>query len=148
MEKIIRNNHLEFLSHKCEMSLGDLFLGFLVYYAKFDPEKYGIAMGQVLDRMDNKLYFTRESNSRYQPLLVQDPFDQRNAARAIITKKHLRNIIKESEDSLRKIEECTSQSLADLCQKPDLGVLLEDEETDDNFGVKLCEAVLKGLVKF
>ena len=132
MKKIIMNTHLDILSHKCEMTLSDLFHGFLEYYAKFDSEKNGIALGQVLNRMDNKLYFTRESNSRYQPLLVQDPFDQRNAARAIITKKHLRNIIKEFKDSLQRMEECNCQNFEDLCQKSDPEGLLEDEETDDN----------------
>ena len=41
------------------------------------------------------LDYTRESSSRYQQVLVQDPYDERNAARAINTTKQ-REIIEEA----------------------------------------------------
>ena len=127
MERIVFNRKFDFLSHKSQTSLGELFVGFLKYYANFDPEKYGVAMGRVFERMDDELYFTRESNSRYQPFLIQDPFDLRNTARAINTKKQLKVVMKAFEHSAKVAEAGKVKTFNDFCKKEESeSVILKD----------------------
>ena len=44
----------------CSTSLGELFLGFMNYMAELDTERFCLTIDEKLDRMDDKIYFTRE----------------------------------------------------------------------------------------
>ena len=76
----------------CGTSLGELFLGFMNYMAELDTERFCLTIDEKLDRMDDKIYFTREQKQGFQPFIVQDPFDQRNTTYSVHTKKSLKAI--------------------------------------------------------
>ena len=84
----IQNNHEV---ENCS-SLSELFLGFLSYFAYFDTEKYGITISGKYNRLDPKLHATRDFSRKLQHFLIQDPFDYKNAARAIASRKQLDRI--------------------------------------------------------
>jgi len=79
--------------HCCEMNLGQLFVGFLGYFAGLDTDKFCLTMTEKLDRMDTKLYPSREAKAKFQPFIVQDPFNFRNATSVVNTKDRLKKII-------------------------------------------------------
>ena len=84
----MRSNHeLEGCS-----SLSELFLGFLSYFANFDTQKYGITISGKYTRLNPILHVTRDFSRKLQHFLIQDPFDYKNAARAIANRKHLDRI--------------------------------------------------------
>ena len=93
-------------------SLSELFLGFLSYFGSFDYNKYGITISGRYNRLHLKLQVTRDFSTKMQHFLVQDPFDHKNAARAI-----------SSEKDLERVRRAFSSSIA-----------VKDKETDfDNF---------------
>ena len=65
--------------------------------------------------MDPQLDYTREASSRYQELLVQDPYDQRNAARAINSRKQREKIEEVFENSDSLLKEKTNCSFYESC---------------------------------
>ena len=75
------------------MNLGQLFVGFLGYFAGLDTDKFCLTMTEKLDRMDTKLYPSREAKAKFQPFIVQDPFNFRNATSVVNTKYRLKKII-------------------------------------------------------
>ena len=79
--------------HRCQKSVGQLFIGFLKYFCDMDFERFGISITEKIERMDPKLFKTRESKERYQPIIIQDPFHQGNPASVISTKERLANIV-------------------------------------------------------
>ena len=97
---------------KYQESLSELFLGFLSYFGSFDYNKYGITISGRYNRLDPKLQVTRDFSTKMQHFLVQDPFDHKNAARAI-----------SSENDLDRVRRAFSSSIA-----------VKDKETDfDHF---------------
>ena len=106
-------------NHRCEKSIGQLFIGFLKYFGDMDFEKFGISITERIERMDPKLFKTRESKERYQPIIIQDPFHLGNPAIVISTKPRLAKIIevfKTTHD--RIISQGTSfVQLDDICQR-------------------------------
>merc|ERR1711971_481441 len=102
----------------CQKSVGDLFIGFLKYFCDMDFEKYGISITEKIERMDPKLFKTRESKERYQPIIIQDPFHQGNPAIVISTKERLANIIKVFKSTLERILSLGrfSVQLEDICR--------------------------------
>ena len=65
--------------------------------------------------MDPQLDYTREASSRYQELLVQDPYDQRNAARAINSRKQREKIEEAFMDSDSLLKEKKNCSFYESC---------------------------------
>ena len=98
----------------CNATLGEIFLGFINYMAGLDTEKFCLTLQAKLDRMDEKIFFTREIRDTFQPFIVQDPFDGRNATYSVFTKKALKLI----KNKFKKTAELASShtSLESLCQ--------------------------------
>ena len=46
-------------SHRCQKSVGELFIGFLKYFCDMDFENFGISIPEKIERMDQKLFKTR-----------------------------------------------------------------------------------------
>ena len=117
-------------SHRCQKSVGELFIGFLKYFCDMDFEKFGISITEKIERMDQKLFKTRESKERYQPIILQDPFHQGNPASVISTKKRLANIIEVFKTTHERILFLgrSSVQLEDICRaRRDLD---DDTETE------------------
>ena len=117
-------------SHRCQKSVGELFIGFLKYFCDMDFEKFGISITEKIERMDQKLFKTRESKERYQPIILQDPFHQGNPASVISTKKRLANIIEVFKTTHERILflGTSSVQLEDICRaRRDLD---DDTETE------------------
>ena len=83
-----------------------------------DFEKYGISITEKIERMDPKLFKTRESKERYQPIIIQDPFHQGNPAIVISTKRRLAKIIEVFKSTYDRIlsEGRYSVQLEDICR--------------------------------
>ena len=98
----------------CKASLGEIFLGFINYIAGLDTEKFCLTLEAKLDRMDEKMYFTRELRDTFQPFIVQDPLDRRNATYSVLTKKALKVI----KDKFKRTAEVASSQtkLERLCE--------------------------------
>ena len=98
----------------CNATLGEIFLGFINYMAGLDTEKFCLTLQAKLDRMDEKIFFTREIRDTFQPFIVQDPFDGRNATYSVFTKKALKVI----KDKFKKTAEAASSrtKLEILCE--------------------------------
>ena len=98
----------------CTASLGEIFLGFIDYMANLDTEKFCLTLEEKLDRMDEKMFFTREMRDTFQPFIVQDPFDGRNATYSVFTKRAL-EVIK---NKFKMTAEAASShtSLENLCK--------------------------------
>lgn len=79
--------------HSCQKSVGKLFLGFLHYFSTLDTNKNCLTMSERVDRMDDRMEFTRNVKSQFQPLIVQDPFTLRNAAWSVNTRRRLQNVL-------------------------------------------------------
>ena len=105
-------------SHRCQKSVGELFIGFLKYFCDMDFEKFGISITEKIERMDPKLFKTRESKERYQPIIIQDPFHQGNPAIVISTKRRLAKIIEVFKSTHDRIlsEGRYSVQLEDICR--------------------------------
>ena len=104
--------------HRCQKSVGQLFIGFLKYFSELDFEKYGISITERIERMDPKLFKTRESKERYQPIIIQDPFHQGNPAIVITTKKRLAKIVEVFKVTHKRIISRGSicMSLREICE--------------------------------
>ena len=104
--------------HRCQKSVGELFIGFLKYFCDMDFEKYGISITEKIERMDPKLFKTRESKERYQPIIIQDPFHQGNPAIVISTKRRLAKIIEVFKSTHDRIlsQGRYSVQLEDICR--------------------------------
>ena len=98
----------------CKASLGEIFLGFINYMSVLDTEKFCLTLKEKLDRMDEKMFYTREIRDRFQPFIVQDPFDGRNATYSVLTKRAL-EVIK---NKFKKTAKAASSqtNLESLCQ--------------------------------
>ena len=92
MENIKFCPRLRRSTSKNEMSLSELFFGFLSYFSSFDTKKYGLTLGGKCERLHPMMHITRDSSSKYQYFLVQDPYDLRNAARAICKQEELEKV--------------------------------------------------------
>lgn len=103
--------------HRCQKSVGQLFIGFLKYFCDMDFEKFGISITEKIERMDQKLFKTRELKERYQPIIIQDPFHQGNPASVISTKKRLAKIMEVFKTTLDRILSLGTSSvqLMDIC---------------------------------
>ena len=79
-----------------------------------DTEKFCLTLKEKLDRMDEKMFYTREIRGTFQPFIVQDPFDGRNATYSVFTKRALKVI----KDKFKKTAEAASShtTLVSLCQ--------------------------------
>ena len=97
----------------CKAALGEIFLGFINYMAVLDTDKFCLTLREKLDRMDEKMFFTREIRDTFQPFIVQDPFDGRNATYSV-TKKALKAI----KDKFKMTAEAASSqtNLLSLCR--------------------------------
>lgn len=118
-------------SHRCQKSVGELFIGFLKYFCDMDFEKFGISVTEKIERMDQKLFKTRESKERYQPIILQDPFHQGNPASVISTKPRLAKIIEVFKTTQKRIlflGGTSSVQLEDICRAR--GYLDDDTETE------------------
>ena len=98
----------------CKASLGEIFLGFINYMAVLDTEKFCLTLREKLDRMDENMFYTRELRDTFQPFIVQDPFDGRNATYSVFTKKALKVI----KDKFKMTAEAASSqtNLESLCR--------------------------------
>ena len=129
----------------CKASLGEIFLGFINYIAALDTEKFCLTLKEKLDRMDEKMFYTREIRETFQPFIVQDPFDGRNATYSVFTKKALK-VIKDkfkmtaeaasSQTNLESLCRPRQQETAELNELEDiitiLRLTLEDYEQEDS----------------
>ena len=104
--------------HRCQKSVGQLFIGFLKYFCDMDFERFGISITEKIERMDQKLFKTRESKERYQPIIIQDPFHHGNPASVISTKERLANIVGVFKITYDKIMSLGTSSvqLEDICR--------------------------------
>ena len=104
--------------HRCQKSVGQLFTGFLKYFWDMDFEKFGISITEKIGRMDQKLFKTRESKEKYQPIIIQDPFHQGNSASVISTKKRLADIMEVFKITHNRILSLGTSSvqLEDICR--------------------------------
>ena len=98
----------------CKASLGEIFLGFINYIAVLDTEKFCLTLKEKLDRMDEKMLYTREIRDTFQPFIVQDPFDGRNATYSVLTKRAL-EVIKHKFKKTAKAAS-SQTNLESLCQ--------------------------------
>ena len=129
----------------CKASLGEIFLGFINYMAVLDTEKFCLTLREKLDRMDENMFYTRELRDTFQPFIVQDPFDGRNATYSVFTKKALK-VIKDkfkmtaeaasSQTNLESLCRPRQQETAELNELEDiitiLRLTLEDYEQEDS----------------
>ena len=129
----------------CKASLGEIFLGFINYMAALDTEKFCLTLKEKLDRMDEKMFYAREIRETFQPFIVQDPFDGRNATYSVFTKKALK-VIKDkfkmtaeaasSQTNLESLCRPRQQETAELNELEDiitiLRLTLEDYEQEDS----------------
>ena len=112
----------------CKASLGEIFLGFINYMAVLDTEKFCLTLEEKLDRMDEKMFYTREIRETFQPFIVQDPFDERNATYSVFTKRAL-EVIK---DKFKKTAEAaSSQTTLESLYQPPRQEKLELNEIND-----------------
>ena len=129
----------------CKASLGEIFLGFITYMAVLDTDKFCLTLREKLDRMDENMFYTRELRDTFQPFVVQDPFDGRNATYSVFTKKALK-VIKDkfkmtaeaasSQTNLESLCRPRQQETAELNELEDiitiLCLTLEDYEQEDS----------------
>ena len=98
------------------------------YMAGLDTEKFCLTVEEKLDRMDEKMHYTRELRPSFQPLIVQDPIDKRNAAYSILNKKALK-LIKDKFNITAQIAS-RETSLERLCH---LGQALDLDKDELNY---------------
>ena len=117
--------------HSCQKSVGKLFLGFLHYFSTLDTNKNCLTMSERVDRMDDRMEFTRNVKSQFQPLIVQDPFNLRNAACSVNTKRRLQNVLAKFTRS-HALASARGQhvTLAEICGTKDID---EEKCEDDGF---------------
>ena len=102
--------------HCCQLSLGDLFAGFLKFFSELDTEKNCITFNELVDRNDERMEFTLRLSWDFQPLIIQEIFNQRNAAFSISRKSHLKRIKKVFQESYEKAASSANQiNFQDLC---------------------------------
>ena len=97
--RMLRLNQLEFdaivsgTPKRSDKHLSQLFLGFISYFSNFDIDQYGLSISKMYKRLDPEMHVTRDFAARLQPFLIQDPYDLKNAARAVYTPEYAKHII-------------------------------------------------------
>ena len=79
--------------------------------------------------MDDRMEFTRNVKSQFQPLIVQDPFNFRNAASSVNTRRRLQNVLAKFTRS-HALASARGQhvTLAEICGTKDI----EEEKCEDD----------------
>ena len=134
--------------HCCQKTLGQLFLGFLGYFAGLDTDKFCITMTEKLDRMDSKLYPSREAKSKFQPLIVQDPFNFRNVTFVVNTKSRLKKIINKFKFSHQVAVEMQNDiSFDEICllSNSDENEQMKTKGYNDNFDITELQIAIDSL---
>ena len=102
--------------HTCQASLGDLFLGFLKFYSELDMEKNCITVNELVDRNDDRLEYTLKLSWQYQPIIIQEIFNRRNAAFSINWKSQLKRIMQVFSQSYNLAKSNSNITFQDMCQ--------------------------------
>ena len=101
--------------HTCQKSLGQLFTGFLKYYAEFDYEKCCLMLTEKVDRNDDRLQSIRNLSERLQPIIIVEPFQSyRNAAFAV-HRGSMKKIVKTFK-SCNDLAKSKAVTFKELCQ--------------------------------
>ena len=129
--------------YSCQKTLGQLFLGFLGYFADLDTDKFCITMTEKVDRMDSKVYSSRESKTKFQPIIVQDPFNYRNVTFVVNTRSRLKKVMDKFKFS-RQMANGT-ESFEEICLLSDSNENEQIKTKNDNIDVTDLQVVIDSL---
>ena len=100
-------------------------------------------MTEKVDRMDSKVYASRESKTKFQPIIVQDPFNYRNVTFVVNTRPRLKKVMDKFKFSRQMAN--GKESFEEICLLSDSNENEQIKTKNDNIDVTDLQVVIDSL---